>query len=134
MSRPAAIDDGDVPELSPWRQLVLLIGEAAALQLEEALGGRRVFVPRKLGDHHPIAAAIGLQLALSIAGAFGGEHLDIPLSAGRRARIVKLKASGLSVEQVRSRVGCSRRLVFLALAEAKAGAGTGPETPQLKLI
>ena len=130
--RPHAI------EPSPWAQLVALLGEGQAQALSEQLGGRRVYVPRQMSPGHPLAVVLGLGPAETVCGAFGGEHLDIPLAAGRRERIVKLRrVDKLSIARIQAQVGCSRRLVYLALEKARDGeaeAASEPKTDQLKLL
>ena len=104
-----------------WAYVVELIGEAAADRLSRDFGGRRVFVPKSLGEHHPLAASIGLEAARTLVANIGPGDLEPPLSQGRRLRIVELLKAGWKAERIGPAVGCSRRTVFrvkAALAEA----------------
>lgn len=101
-------------------------GAEAARRLAEAFGGRRLYLPREPGPHHPISACLGHAAALELCRAIGGFPLDVPLGAGRRAEILRLKAEGLGPLEIQRRVKCSRSTVFKVLREARA-----EETPRL---
>ena len=50
-------------------------------------GGTRLWVPRRIGPGHPVAAALGLDAARRLAAWCGGGPLQVPTGAARdRAR------------------------------------------------
>ena len=123
---PAADLDRD-PTLSDIQEL---LGEEVAQQLAEAFPGRRLYIHREPGRHHPISVAIGEQAALELGRVLGGAHIDVPLSPGRRARILALKREGKGPAAIQRDVKCSRRLVYQVLADARKGEGE-EEPPRL---
>lgn len=115
--RKAAIPGVDRdPTLSDIQEL---LGVDAATRLAEVFPGRRLYLPREPGRHHPVSVAIGEQGALELGRVLGGTHIDVPLSPGRRAAILKLKAEGKGPLQIQREMKCSRRLVFQVLADAR---------------
>lgn len=107
-----------------------LVGEEAANTLAVAFGGRRLYIPHQPGEAHPISAAIGLDAARRLAAREGGEYLEMPLSASKRARIIALRGAGMTIEAVRKTIGCTRRHVFKVLETER---DSGP-SDQLKLL
>ena len=75
-------------------QLSEVIGEHLALALCRRFGGTRLYVPRQIGEHHPIAAALGRDGAATLAAYAGGGDLDVPKQAARRARVIALHSLG----------------------------------------
>jgi hypothetical protein len=110
-------------DLPDWQKLVKLLGEDGAAALSAVYGGGRLYVPRFLGAHHPIAVAIGATGAARLVGEFGGGHVDIPMGLGKRAMVEQLLLAGKSVPEVCRRVGVSRRHVFYVKDELNGGPG-----------
>lgn len=115
---------------SPFDRVTDIIGVKLAARLSQQLGGKRVYVPKTVSEHHPLASCIGLVAGRKVAQEFGGEFLDIPLSARKRLSIVQLHEAGLKPEAIRKRVDCTRRYVFQVLADLKEP----PATDQLPLF
>lgn len=120
--------DPDNP--TPWQQIVEVIGEEAAAQLSRAFGGTELYVPRSPGASHPIAFAIGLDLARKLGAAHGGAHFDVRVLPGQRARIVELAKTKMTKKAIAQQVGCTERHVYAVLAEA----GTATDEQQLNLF
>ncbi len=97
-----------------------LLGDEVAQKLAETFAGRRLYIHREPGRHHPISVAIGEQPALELGRVLGGAHIDVPLSPGRRALILALKEQGKGPLAIQREVKCSRRLVFQVLADARS--------------
>lgn len=115
----------DIPD---WQKLVQLIGEDQAAALSALYGGGRMYVPRFVGAHHPIAQAVGVKAAAVVVAEFGGGHVEIPMSLGKRAQVAQLLAGGLSVPEICRRVGVSRRHVFYVKAELRDDAPADVQT------
>lgn len=92
-----------------------LIGDDAAGRLSRAFGGRRLYVPRSPGEHHPISAAIGHAAAAKLAGAFHGVSIDIPMAPDKQARILQLDGQGWTRAAIAREVGCTERWVYMTL-------------------
>ncbi len=103
-----------------------LLGAAVAQQLAERFAGRRLYLPKEPGRHHPLSVAIGEQSALELGRVLGGTHIDVPLSPGRRARIVALSKAGNGPLEIQRLVQCSRRLVFKVLEDAREASDDEP--------
>jgi hypothetical protein len=102
-----------------YQQALAILGDQDGEALATAFGGKRLYVPRTAGPHHPLTVELGPVAAEKLTRGLGGEHLDVPISAGRRAEILALKARGLKNAEIVRRVKCSRRLVYLVLEKAR---------------
>jgi len=103
-----------------WPQVASAIGEEAAVGLPRRLGGRRVYIPRAAGLNHPLSWGAGLEAAAILCGLLAGSFPDVPLTAGKRARILELSRGGRRRADVATIVGCTERHVYQVLAEARA--------------
>jgi DNA-binding NarL/FixJ family response regulator len=122
-------------------QVAQAAGVKAAVQLAQARGGGRAYIPapQALHEKHWLTQAVGLEAARAIAQALGGGEVEVPLGpfAGNRAQvwaaIERGLNAGLSVEQAARQVGVTARTV----RRHKSGAGgmtTGQELPLLVFI
>jgi DNA-binding transcriptional regulator LsrR (DeoR family) len=98
--------------------LVRLLGEDGARALAQAFGGRRLYVPRQPGAHHPITVAVGQQAAERLAAAFHGVGIDVPVMPATRTEIRRLDAEGLTRADIARKLGITERWVYKTLAEA----------------
>lgn len=110
-------------EPTVWNTVVELIGDELATTLSATMGGARLYVPRYIGPHHPIAVTVGETAAGLLASKLSGEFILVPVLLGRHARIVQMKASGAKVDDIAIAVGCARRTVFDHLAQAREADG-----------
>lgn len=106
----------------PGDQALVAIAEAVglplALRLSAAFGGTRLYVPRVIGDHHPICVALGRDDADVLAGFAGGGPLDVPKQAARRQRVRQLlSARSLTIAQIAVETSYSERHVYRLLSE-----------------
>lgn len=98
-------------------EIASMVGAEMARKLADAFGGTELYIPAKIGDHHPIAAAIGRVAADMLASTLGGQRLDIPKQAARRARVIELrKYSRLTVSQIALQTSFSERHVYRLLS------------------
>lgn len=99
-------------------QIAAEIGEEAALLLARAFGGRKLYVPSRLGDHHPICVAIGRSAADRLSAWIAGDHLDIPKLPLRQNEVRALrKNSKLTIGQIAVQTQYSERQVYRLLSE-----------------
>jgi hypothetical protein len=110
-------------EPSVWNTVVELIGEELSTTLSATMGGSRLYVPRYIGPHHPIAVTVGEKAAAVLAAKLSGEFILVPVLLGRHARIVQMKASGARIDDIAMAVGCARRTVFEHLAQEREANG-----------
>ena len=84
----AAIDTGLLPPI--LQDLVELIGLHPTMQLVQAYGGVRLYVPKlELDGDHSLVRLIGSEAAKKLQAMYGGEpHFDIP-KAERALRAVR---------------------------------------------
>lgn len=102
--------------------LRLLLGEAGAKDLARELGGRRIYVPHKPGDHHPITVAVGRRNADRLAGAYHGTAIDIPMMPDTCTEIRRLDAQGWTRAAIARKLKVTERWVYMALRN-------GPSSP-----
>lgn len=89
------------------------IGQSAARALAAKFGGTRLYVPRTIGDHHPICVALGREDADRLAAYCGGSPLDIPKNPARRERVrLLLRSRSLTIAQIAVETEYSERQVY----------------------
>jgi hypothetical protein len=99
-------------------EIAAAIGADAARALARFFGGTNLYVPRALGEHHPICAAIGREAADQLAAWTGGQSLAIPKQAERRARVRALRTDGkLTIVGIAVQTGFSERHVYRLLSD-----------------
>ncbi len=108
-----------------FSDLSALIGSPAALLLVETYGGRRVYVPDRINEHHPIASLIGKPAAEALCAAHGPGWITVPISSAmqadlRKGQIVRMLRAGHEVRAIASELGVSERLVKRHRARLKA--------------
>lgn len=123
------------PKLSPisipqngggrFGELSGLIGSPAALLLVETYGGRRIYVPDRVADHHPLVDLIGKPAAEALSGAHGPGWITVPVSSAmqadlRKGQIVRMLRAGHEVRDIANELGVSERLVKRHRARLKA--------------
>ena len=107
-------------------EIAAAIGDDAATALARAFGGTSLYVPRAVGDHHPICVALGRAAADRLAAWTGGTSLAIPKQAERRARVQELRQTGrLTITQIAVQTSFSERHVYRLLSEADAACQPG---------
>lgn len=94
-----------------------LIGEEDADKLSYEFGGNRIYIPKKVGEHHPIAVCVGLAQAKKICEAWYGHNYNVPFSMAKKHRAVALRKSGLSMRQVAIKLTMSERHVYRMFAD-----------------
>lgn len=100
-------------------QIAEMLGKEATLRLARHFGGIRLYVPRKIGDHHPICVAIGRADADRLSAWAGGGSLDIPKQAARRAHVIQLHTAGaLTKSQIALETGYTERHVYRLVRDA----------------
>jgi len=104
-----------------------VIGADAMAALLAKLGGRRLVIPKKMGEHHPIADAIGHEAALRLAEELAGATLDVPVTAMKRAQIAEALAQNMKPDEIVRRYLCSRRFVFKVQAELRSDSLVPPK-------
>ncbi|WP_435640312.1 helix-turn-helix domain-containing protein [Micavibrio aeruginosavorus] len=109
---PDDLDDN--PTTASLRKL---IGDALYQHLAADFGGRKIYIPEVIGEHHPIAVCVGLDAAQKISHVYGRMEIDISPEAGLRVKIARLYKGGTPKSQIGFIVGVSRRHVYRVLAD-----------------
>lgn len=108
--------------------LTELIGGEALRKLSNELGGRRVYVPARPGEHHFLTVIVGQAAADQLADAFGGAQLCVPLNRARQAEILELDARKWTRAAIAKKMDLSERRIYQVLEEARrAGPKTEPK-------
>lgn len=102
-------------------EVTQIVGFDACMRLVASWGGSTLYIPADMTTGHPIAAAIGPDLASRLSEQFGNEVLAVPkceYSNLRRNRQVRmLNQKGLSVRQISQVLNLSERQVQRVLAD-----------------
>lgn len=113
-----------------YQQALAILGPQAGDALATVFAGRRIFVPKSAGESHPLTVTLGPIAVAKLIEELAGHHLDVPISAGRRAEILALSKLGLGPAEIQRRVKCSRRLVYLVREQERER----QPSPQLTLF
>lgn len=97
------------------------IGEVAHQALLEQLGGSQLYIPAKIGKHHPIAVAAGREAADILAVRFTGTTVTLPVTAKKRRLIEDAIRANTPVNQIAARYFCSVRYVWKVKADMVEG-------------
>ena len=81
-----------------------IVGRDAALDLAEAWGGQRIYIPRPagLGAAHPLVITLGNASAVKLAERCAGTTICVPLA--RQALVRRLSSQGLSATDIAARL------------------------------
>ena len=101
------------------QELLSAIGQEATVKLVSNFGGLRLYVPQSPRPADAIARCVGFSNALKLARVWGGDRMDVPRPALRRARILDLRARGMSVEAIARELQCTTRCVYQVLADSR---------------
>lgn len=101
-------------------------GQAAAVALAAAYGGRRLYLPAHLPADHHLCRLIGFDAAMRLRSALGPGHLDVPM--GRRPHadataraVADLSRRGRSAAAIAAALGVSMRTVRYHRARHRRG-------------
>ncbi|EFH11612.1 hypothetical protein ACFFMP_02475 [Pseudoroseomonas cervicalis] len=97
--------------------IVQRIGESGTLQLIEALGGRRIYIPMHLSDTTPIVVVLGRDMAQQLVE-LHPYHLQVPLARHWRMRLYR--ARGETLASIASKLGMTENGVWRALRNEAA--------------
>lgn len=100
--------------------LTRLLGAEGARAMAQAFGGRRLYVPKNPGPHHPITVVVGPERAARLAAAFHGVGIDIPMLPATQGEIRRLAAMQWTRRAIAAELQITERWVYKTLAEAPA--------------
>ena len=90
------------------------------MALALSFGGMRLYVPRVIGENHPIRVALGKEVSDKLAAWAGGGSIEVPKQAARRARVHDLHSTGaLTIQQIAKETHYTERHVYRLLRDAR---------------
>lgn len=103
-------------ELKPYQfsgeavDIALMIGVWPAMRLFRAYGGKRLYVPSKIGSLHRLSKCVGYRAALSLVTRYAGSDLKISkqLAVQHLLDAQVLRCLGMSNTQIASAIALSR--------------------------
>jgi hypothetical protein len=99
-------------------ELVAAIGKDAARLLAQRFGGTTVYVPLKIGEHHPLFVVLGGDIASKLVACYGGSRINVPKQPERRARVRELHRAGtMTIAGIALETGYSERNVYRLVRE-----------------
>lgn len=98
------------------RRLTEVVGLGQAIAICRRWGGRPLRIPRRVDETHPIALALGLDVANRLVDAFAGEELRLPaeraaLTDLRNAEIYRRHRAGESSQALGLDFGLTRQAI-----------------------
>ena len=113
---------GDLHSSEIFQSVADVIGVEAAEKLCRSLGGTRIYVPATIGEHHPIAVAIGEENAARIAEHFHRTVLALPKGLSRRERVIEYRRSTkMTIREIALATDYTEAGVYKILAEERGG-------------
>lgn len=116
-------------DLDGLPELLALAGEAGGIEaargLAKAFGGKRIWIPKKASDGHPLVVAAGRKAANVVMQRYGGEQVQFP--NGKRAlnKLVVEKMADQSTNMIAAALGLTYRQAH-RLRKALGPAGQKP--------
>lgn len=105
-----------------FQEVAGVIGVEATEKLCRALGGARIYVPATIGDHHPIAVAVGKEKAARIADHFHRTVLALPKGLSRRERVIEFRRdTDMTIQEIALATDYTEAGVYKILAEERGG-------------
>lgn len=112
--------------------IAAIIGQPAADAISKNFGGIEIYIPNPeaINDNHPLAIAVGMELARTLARDLGRGKLNIPQGIHSNAnqtkqKILHLNKMGLSAPKIARQLGITERWVRYRLAELKLDQAQG---------
>ena len=113
---------GDLRSSDIFQSIAAVIGAEAAEKLCRTLGGARIYVPATMGEHHPIAVAIGQENAAKIADHFHRTVLALPKGLSRRERVIEFRrTTKMTIREIALATDYTEAGVYKILAEDRGG-------------
>lgn len=98
-------------------ELARAIGEDGARLLARRFGGTTLYVPRNVGEHHPLRVVLDTEAVEKLVACYGGCRVNVPKQPERRTRVQELHRTGaLTVAGIALETGYSERHVYRLLS------------------
>lgn len=100
--------------VTEFDQLADEVGSIIASTIRNRWGGQPLYVPRNMAPDHPIAITVGLDCAKVLVEKYGGSWIEyIPKrdKTERDEEIIRLRQNGLTIVDIATEFGLSKRLV-----------------------
>lgn len=122
--------DGPIVSYSDIAQL---IGEAMALQLSKAHGGRSLYIPspQRLKPTASVVVLVGVEAAAKLGQRYNGASIVVPIGPGKRARVWELREMNWSIPRIAAEMRCHERTVYNILAGPRPRALAAPAPAEL---
>lgn len=91
-------------------------GFPAAMEITRAWGGKRIYIPKRVSETHPLSMRIGYHEAMAVSKLYGGRTIHIPdernimLKLRNKAILSDIDA-GASFSKTAIRYGISERMI-----------------------
>lgn len=112
------------------RSIAKVVGEEAAVGISIRFGGRRLYIPQQPTTESELVLLIGRGAAQRLSKRYGGTWIDVPISAGKRARIIELCQADRTKSDIAEIIGCSERYVYQVVADYRESGGSLAERPR----
>jgi hypothetical protein len=113
---------------SVFADIAAVIGNVAARQLCETLGGTRVYVPRQVPRNHGLVVAIGADAAAKLADHYHGTVLPLPKMHLRREMALRLVREGkMKISEIARVTDYTESHIYYLIDQEKA------DQPQFQL-
>lgn len=107
--------------------IVDAIGVSASLSLVQIYAGTKIYLPKadRITERHPVAALLGLPLAVRLCVAKGGEAVTIPvcyrmLADRREDEILRRLEEGATITELATAYALSERAIYAMKARTRA--------------
>ncbi|MEE4153237.1 MAG: hypothetical protein V2I27_03680 [Erythrobacter sp.] len=104
-----------------------VLGEEGFVQLCQAFGGTRLYVPCSVRDGHEIIQAIGVEAARKLVRRFSPTSIRVPLA--KRERVLFYRQQGLSHAKIARLMGMCETGVEKITRQARTEEAMTPTSP-----
>ncbi len=108
--------------MSIFDEIEAIIGAPAVAALKTEFGGKRLNIPKKINENHPIAAVVGLDKAKLIAENFHTQTIEMPVALAKKTRILADLKKGDTPSAISQRYFVTRQFVMKLNAQMKRSA------------
>jgi hypothetical protein len=125
------------PRGTTFALLSEVVGEKHAIALSAAFGGRRLYFPRQPQQGSKLVRVIGMRAACALGRRYGGTSVDVPNEIGVAAKVLQLRAKGVSMPKIAQKLSRTERYVRLVTAAGLAAPALykiGPDALQAELF
>lgn len=106
------IDEAELPDNPNFTAVKMLLGDTLALHFAYVFSGKRIYIPKTVSHNHKMCNAIGADALERLVRVYGGMETQVPISIGKKARVIELLNRKFTVPEVVEQMQVTRQFVY----------------------